>query len=28
VAPDDGIPDVSGVDHLVLPVSLVVRESA
>ena len=28
VAPEDGIPDVSGVDHLVLPVSLVVRESA
>jgi DNA-binding LacI/PurR family transcriptional regulator len=28
VAPDDGIPDVSGVDHLILPVSLVVRESA
>ena len=28
VAPEDGIPDVSGVDHLILPVSLVVRESA
>ena len=28
VAPDDGIPGVSGVDHLILPVSLVVRESA
>jgi DNA-binding LacI/PurR family transcriptional regulator len=28
VAREDGIPDVSGVDHLVLPVSLVVRESA
>ncbi len=28
VAPEEGIPDVSGVDHLVLPVSLVVRESA
>jgi DNA-binding LacI/PurR family transcriptional regulator len=28
VAPEDGIPDVSDVDHLILPVSLVVRESA
>jgi DNA-binding LacI/PurR family transcriptional regulator len=28
VAPEEGIPDVTGVDHLVLPVSLVVRESA
>jgi DNA-binding LacI/PurR family transcriptional regulator len=28
VAPDVGIPDLSEVDHLILPVSLVVRESA
>jgi DNA-binding LacI/PurR family transcriptional regulator len=28
VAPDDGVPDVRGMDHLVLPVSLVVRDSA
>ncbi len=28
LTPEDGIPDMSGVDHVVLPVSLVVRESA
>ena len=28
VAPEEGIPDVSGVDHVILPVSLVVRDSA
>lgn len=28
VAPEEGIPDLSDVDHLVLPVSLVVRQSA
>ncbi|HYO17867.1 MAG TPA: LacI family DNA-binding transcriptional regulator [Dermatophilaceae bacterium] len=28
VAPEEGIPDVTGVDHVILPVSLVVRESA
>ena len=28
VVPEDGIPDVSGVDHLILPVSLVLRASA
>ena len=28
VAAEDGVPDVSGVDHVILPVSLVVRESA
>lgn len=27
-APEDGVPDVNGVDHVILPVSLVVRESA
>jgi DNA-binding LacI/PurR family transcriptional regulator len=27
-APEDGVPDVRGIDHLVLPVSLVQRESA
>jgi len=25
---EDGVPDVSGVDHVILPVSLVVRDSA
>jgi DNA-binding LacI/PurR family transcriptional regulator len=28
VAPEDGIPDLSGLDHLILPVSMVVRDSA
>jgi DNA-binding LacI/PurR family transcriptional regulator len=28
VEPVDGIPDLSGLDHVILPVSLVVRESA
>ena len=28
VAPEVGIPDVTGLDHLILPVSLVVRDSA
>jgi DNA-binding LacI/PurR family transcriptional regulator len=28
LAAEDGVPDVNGVDHLILPVTLVVRESA
>lgn len=28
LAPDEGVPDVRGVNHLILPVSLVVRDSA
>lgn len=28
IAPDDGVPEVQGLDHLILPVHLVVRQSA
>jgi DNA-binding LacI/PurR family transcriptional regulator len=28
LAPEEGIPDLSGLDHVILPVSLVIRESA